>query len=195
MNKYLIAALATTLISHQALAMDNIYLKLDAGMHRLQTSDTKSKDAKKLSWKGHFGAGVGKQFTPELRADLSFTYFLTPSNSDEVKWKVATLMLGGYYDIDLSDSITPYIGAKVGISSVHIKYNIKPTTKFATSNTTGSQTTITPAFTGNLGAAMKISDDLYLDAGYNYYYLGKHGKGSKEALIAHAFSAGIRFMM
>lgn len=207
-------ALAETQVSDK-----NFYVRIDAGKSFAGKVNDSTSDLAynhgKLKNSYLLGVGVGTNISENFRSDLTLStrnYKLdnnTIEDGDALnrsqKIKSLTLMINGYYDIEASDSITPYITAGVGVArnNAGTLVSNSPGLLNATYN---SKTSTNLAWQIGAGTAFRLSDNTSLDIGYKYVNLGKIKTGAgvltpgkfnmtaaKTKLRAQEITAGIRF--
>ncbi|MCT4654565.1 MAG: porin family protein [Cohaesibacter sp.] len=160
------------------------------------------------------GAGVGYYFNQHLRADVTVDYrhdfkykgavvcggVCSYESNDFSAW---TLMLNGYYDFGTWNSITPYVGAGIGLAYLTAK-DYKPGSPADQPFQDGSKTN----FAWNLmaGAAIDLEEGWKIDTNYRFMSLGDaetastYGNGVSSVnpvkykdLYAHEFRVGLRY--
>ncbi len=110
-----------------------------------------------------FSAAVGTTFLSSesmaFRADIDWTYrsFEFDTDGMDVDALINTFSANAYWDFKTSSAFTPYIGAMVGLSwlSLDDKHKLRA------------------SFGAGVGTAYRINEDISLDVGYKYSYLGK----------------------
>jgi opacity protein-like surface antigen len=164
------------------------------------------------------GAGVGYYFNENLRADITVDYRFQSKfkgmiggcgpcgngySSESAKFSAWTLMFNGYYDFGTWNSVTPYVGAGVGLT--HMKLGGYTTT---TANgqpfTDGDNTNF--AWNVMAGAAIDMDEGWKIDANYRFLSMGEARTGTKYAngtnahnpvkikdIYAHEFRVGLRY--
>lgn len=165
-----------------------VYVKGDIGyLNPIPKAKVSTGYQKNKKFKSTYQASIGAGFVfkEKIRTDLTFSHFgdlkyssTAPNNSGRLvdehqKLRVNTLLLSAYYDFLHDQTVSPFVGAGVGIA------NIRPTTSKAAS--TGSnaelrkrvQKSTNAAFALSAGANVKIQKNLFLEVGYQYTYLGK----------------------
>lgn len=176
------------------------YDRVDTGysFSRKLSSDFNNQDAGKSYIAG---AGVGYQFTPNLRSDLTIGYRGNYKNSSTTTNPLGTfdsggnplslvtsssmpvtavpVLLSGYVDVGKFGAFTPYVGGGLGFS-------VNRTGKTNIANQTSSLLGVFPFNTGTLGGTTRTafawqfgagtSIDIYnnikLDVGYRYLNMG-----------------------
>jgi opacity protein-like surface antigen len=134
---------------------------------------------------GSFGAAVGVNWAGAglpLRSEFEFTYRFKTTNSidatnqatgvvqsGDLEIKSHNYMLNTYYDIDMGDSIAPYVGFGLGLSrnSVEVDTVLAGVPKNFTSDESTNL-----AWSLNAGASYFMTPDWALDFGYRYISLG-----------------------
>ncbi len=131
MKKILLATAASAVIAASSAyaETDSFYLKAQAGMssfgdvkinHPELTGDKiKSKNT------GFIGLGFGYHVMDNVRAELGFDHFFTPTAEIDAKNKVKvnanTLMLNGFVDLFEADKLKVFVGAGVGFGQLKTK--------------------------------------------------------------------------
>lgn len=122
--------------------------------------------------------------------------------SQSFKITAHTLMVNGFYDINIDSVITPYVGGGLGLAYLKSDYSSSVVNgtgvNVRTSNNDWS-------FAWNIGGGISyaLDNQMSLDFGYRYFDLGNAEPGSvhttdysgspKVDLTAHEFSVGLRF--
>lgn len=152
--------------------------------------------------------GLGNKVSPEFRTDLTLTYRpsvpyrMTDDTPFTAKGKLDnyTLMLNGYYDINLSNSaVTPYLMAGIGVSRSETKK-----LNWASSIEEKGKTVNQFAWQAGAGVTFALSDRCSFDLGYRYVDLntfknsGSYSNGDGVAsswgkLYSHQVQVGIRY--
>ncbi len=141
------------------------------------------------------------------------TYLVTPVlNVDPVTYvdplhtsvSSTTLMFNGYYDIGKFGSITPYVGAGVGVSynrMAEVYFTDNP----ALTNKIQGDSRLSLAWSLMAGVGYQVTDRAVLDFGYRYMNYGKAQSGTVDSagfvnprvyaddLSAHEFKVGLRY--
>ena len=110
-----------------------------------------------------FDAAVGATFLNmgniALRADVDWTYRSFEFDTDglDTDALINTFSGNAYLDFKTSTAFTPYVGVMLGLSwlSLDDKHKLRP------------------SIGAGFGAAYQINENITLDAGYKYSYLGK----------------------
>ena len=124
------------------------------------------------------------------------------------------VLINGYVDLGTWYSVTPYLGAGVGLSFGHYSSSVKFTQSDGTSYnisptdpTTGtiyhedfdaasSGTYYNVAFALMAGVSVDVFDHTKLDVGYRYLNLGHlPGSSSGSSMYQHEVRAGLRYMI
>ena len=190
------------------------YIRADIGVARHKFSSFSQEDltsnsgsfiSESIGDSTAIGAGFGWQITRWLRADLTGDY-LSTARGKGLDNLTATLtgpdgtlqantlydgslsaqvgLLNGYVDFGKWRGVTPYIGAGIGASRIHISDVTTHTDATFTDATSGAVTTQVTAGTSadkdslNLawalmtGASFDISPTAKMDLGYRYLHLG-----------------------
>ncbi len=160
-----------------------------------------------------FDAGVGCSFGNGFRSDLVLSWrtskdvYADPVPQDPISGKLSShsLMANIYYDIPLGRSITPYVGAGLGV----VYHNLSDLLWVdAASNawTIAGKEEVNLAWSLMAGAAYQVTDRITLDVGYRYIDMGSvaseryviNGAGQRVAgatfddITAHEIKAGVR---
>ena len=163
------------------------------------------------------GIGAGYYFNEHFRADVTLDYrhdvehdgkavcpnpTCTPATTtrERVNFSAWTLMANGYVDFGTYSSITPYVGAGIGVAWLNVNdYSSSGSGGFIFRDNT--QTNF--AWNVMAGAAFDIADNVKLDANYRFVSLGEaETKGPTtgsanpvkyEDLYAHDFRLGLRY--
>ncbi len=110
-----------------------------------------------------FNAALGATFLNTndmaLRADVDWTYrsFEFDTDGMDTDALINTFSGNAYLDFKTSTGFTPYVGVMVGLSWLSLDDSHK----------------LRPSFGAGFGAAYQINENIALDAGYKYSYLGK----------------------
>ncbi len=110
-----------------------------------------------------FNAAVGATFLNRedmaLRADMDWTYrsFEFDTDGMDTDALINTFSGNAYLDFKTSTAFTPYIGVMLGLSWLSLDDSHK----------------LRPSFGASLGTAYQINENMALDVGYKYSYLGK----------------------
>ncbi|MCV6600189.1 MAG: porin family protein [Cohaesibacter sp.] len=162
------------------------------------------------------GAGFGYYFNHNLRADLTLDYrqdmkFKAKSacvshcsisyTGEYNSFSAWTLMLNGYYDFGSWNSITPYVGAGVGL--VYLKTDDHTSSNSKDRFNAGDKTNF--AWNVMAGAAIDLEEGWKVDANYRFLSMGSVETAAKlngnaianpvkyEDLYAHEFRVGLRY--
>lgn len=153
-------------------------------------------------------AGVGYQYTPELRGDLTFEYrryvndktdASSPATTFKLDVSALTILANGYYDFS-AGGVKPYVGAGIGVSRNRMgSTSFDDGAGFNGSLPGGSTTEFAWALMAGVGIPVS---GWILDIGYRYVDLGKlkipsdpgsgYG-GASGKLMAHELMLGMRF--
>ncbi|MBZ9709070.1 porin family protein [Mesorhizobium sp. ESP7-2] len=157
--------------------------------------------------------GFGYHFNDYLRADLNFGYL--PGNSASVSYDDSAVvtsptlphvgsaslknyafsgMLNGYVDLGTYVGITPYIGAGIGVvrstrklSATYIDYN--DSANNLTQQDNKNQYSL--AYTLNAGLAYRVSKNVSVDLGYQYFSAPDAEYVTAESLTSFPVKKGI----
>ena len=189
MKKFLATLLVLSLPA-AALADDNrgFYVQGDLGYARVKVND----DGDSLSAKG---------FSPRLSAGYDFGDFRVAADythyksvnehisdsfgTEDVKYKFQSVGVSAIYDIDLSAPVKPYVGARISIN--HISFDDNEDNLGYSEHYHASKTKV--GLGVMVGVGYDITQNVTLDAGYRYNYLGKFDDVKANA---HEVSAGVR---
>ncbi len=225
MNKltkvFVAAILASSAIT--SIASEGTYVLVEGGYNKAANKDklvkatrdyynnksesTFSKEKKPGSF--FFAAGVGYKFDQNFRSDLTLNFVTKSTNKTNVtsgnengkffKAKVGTFatLVNGYYDVTgLSDMVTPYVGAGVGVA----KSSYKVTGDTSDITTTKIKTKAQFAYQVGLGTLVKVSDMADLKIGYKFNDFGKvkatvtvGSTSVKTNVRSHQVLAGVQF--
>jgi Opacity protein and related surface antigens len=128
--------------------------------------------------------------------------------SQKFKIKAHSLMVNGFYDINMDSAFTPYIGGGIGMAYLKSAY----TSSFRVNGNEGHRVSTSSndwSFAWNIGGGVSyaLDNQMSLDFGYRYYDLGTAEPGSvnyangttgyrgspEVDLTAHELSVGLRF--
>jgi opacity protein-like surface antigen len=157
---------------------------------------------------GTFSLGyrVNSLFRTELeyayRSD--FKYVKNPTNTGIANAsqtsKIQTLMLQGFYDIDISSKFTPYL--LVGLGLAHHDFDFYARTILGGTVYSGNTSNTELAWNIGLGVSYPISENIDLDLSYRYISLGNakwesHAVGDRgygdADFTSNEFLLGIRY--
>ncbi len=169
---------------------------------------------------GIIGFGFGYRYSPSFRADLTLDYEwnapfrgrleclapCTPDPDPEYSVETAnisalTLLANAYWDIGKWGSLTPYIGAGVGVARLTTS-SVAFTNPDTTTGTWPGASTWNFAWALMLGAAYDISPNTAIDFNYRYAHLGNAVSGPTSLnsipiqynnINAHEFRVGFRY--
>jgi opacity protein-like surface antigen len=157
------------------------------------------------------GIGIGYQLSPMLRADVTLDHRFGSTFkgtlpdagvplSDKARFQSSTLMFNGYVDLALTEGITPYVGAGIGIA----RTTLGDYTRMMNADTQerlagGDDVSFAWALMGGIG--YQLSSGITFDLGYRYLSLGdvktrgyENGSGADIASIgAHEVRLGVRY--
>ena len=152
------------------LSEGGFYVRGDLGGSWL---DWKGKDDGGFAWGGGLGYDYGNGVRTDLRLERDGTFktgdALVPQNFD-----TTTVLLNGYYDFQVSEIASPYLGAGIGWGK-------------ATSGKSGDDDGFT--YAGMAGLNLRLADSLVGDVGYRYRDINLSG----DDLTDHSVLAGVRF--
>ncbi|NIX77896.1 porin family protein [Microvirga sp. c23x22] len=159
--------------------------------------------------------GVGYRFAPWLRADVTVDHhfeaafrgarFSSSANyaQDRTDFEATTFLANGYVDLAFWESITPYLGAGIGVSSNRFDSGnrLAVISDAAQLVPLRSRTQNAFAWTLMAGIAFDITSNLTLDLGYRYTHLGNTRTGFEgadiplraNAVAAHELRIGARY--
>ncbi|MDA0656434.1 MAG: outer membrane beta-barrel protein, partial [Proteobacteria bacterium] len=149
-----------------------------------------------------------------LRNEFEFTYRFKSTNSidatnqatgvvqsGDMEIKSHNYMMNTYYDIDIGDSITPYVGFGLGLSRNSVEVD---TVLGGVAQNFASDESTNFAWSLNAGASYYMTPEWALDFGYRYISLGKirtvDGIGANVGrrfehgtIKSHDLSLGVRY--
>jgi len=143
------------------------------------------------SW--FIGAGVGYQFTDSLRADITGEYrfgsdftgsdaYDTDSDGDingtnnyDGEKEEAVFLVNAYWDLPTYGIMKPYVGAGVGASWIRISDFTDTSPNPLAIGLSGDTEQWNLAWALHAGLGFELSQNLTLDVGYRFLYLGDAG--------------------
>ena len=162
------AADFTPSVPPEAATYSGLYLRADGGASFLAYSNAPSNTA------FVFDAGIGYQFDPTFRADLTYNrtgdYTIAPGATLSTSTVLGTV----YYDFRNSSALTPYLGAGVGYGW-----------QYAGGTATDGNGI---AIGLNAGVAYDFTNNLALDVGYRFHDIFANNQNTPE----HQVTAGLR---
>jgi opacity protein-like surface antigen len=214
-------------------AQGQLYYRVDTGLSKSTGADIKNKDSKSLIC-GNAGCntpgaldkdvgssiilsgGVGRRFTPNMRADVTLGYRggykIDDSDKDvparhfKADVKSLALMANVYRDFPLA-ALTPYVGASLGFAQNKIGTISFEQAGARGTAPGGTKTGLAIAFMA--GAGYPLPGSLTLDVGYRFIDLGKIESGTGDVIVngvvsgpyagatgklkAHELTVGLRF--
>ena len=162
------------------------------------------------------GAGLGYQFSPWFRADLTIDHRFEASFSgtrlaaggayatDRADADATTFWLNGYVDLPLWNGITPYLGAGIGVSRAgfhRYERQISDANGVSPALVLPSQDETLLAWALMGGVAFDLSAKFKLDLAYRYSRLdggvfdGRNTPVRPRQIGAHEFRIGARYML
>jgi len=164
-----------------------------------------------------FGGGIGYQFAPMLRADVTIDHRLGASFSgvrpdpvftirDIADFESTTYLLNGYVYLGSWSGVTPYVGGGVGVASnrlTNISREVTDGTTFVSHVDLPRYTATNFAWALMAGVAADLGSGFKVDIGYRYMHLGdahsrldgiQAGIRTKD-VNAHEFRIGTRYMI
>jgi opacity protein-like surface antigen len=170
------------------------------------------------------GGGIGRYFTCNLRGDITYDHrhesdvtgrnlnVFSPANGD-IKFKMSNdvVLANVYYDFDTRSRFTPYLGIGLGFTKNEIGAAsgiVASTASFNGGGTLSSPSSSnwSAAAAAMAGFTVALRQELLLDAGYRFLYLGNASTGKVvdqlgrgagpdrlEDLHAHEFRVGLRY--
>ncbi len=137
------------------------------------------------------GGGIGYYFTQNFRADLTFdhrtdaetggTQVMDPTNEGP-DLKNQTLLANIYYDFKPASKFSPYIGGGIGLAFNELNMS-GSAGSYTVQNAYGQDVTVTQralddkttefAAMATVGVNIALRENLFLDIGYRYNYLGE----------------------
>ena len=144
-------------------------------------------EALKPTWM--IGAGVGYQFNPWFRADLTVDYrFASKFTGNTVcggcclsverqKLSTTTFLVNAYVDIATWQGFTPYVGVGAGVAYhwLHDLIGFNPGGGVTIVPDGGTWTWAAAAMTG---VSFPVGENMLIDAGYRYLWLGNAKSGA-----------------
>ncbi len=146
-----------------------IYFRGDVGASWLDWSTATS------PWAFTGGAGVGYQFDPNFRTDLTWDWSGNYTVAPGADVKTSVVMGNIYYDWKNESAITPYVGAGVG-------YGWQWDNNGAVGNNQGMAVGLAA------GVAYDMTNNLALDVGYKFHDIVSSGTSVPE----HQGTVGLR---
>jgi opacity protein-like surface antigen len=146
-----------------------IYFRGDVGASWLDWSTATS------PWAFTGGAGVGYQFDPNFRTDLTWDWSGNYTVAPGADVKTSVVMGNIYYDWKNDSAITPYVGAGVG-------YGWQWDNNGAVGNNQGMAVGLAA------GVAYDMTNNLALDVGYKFHDIVSSGTSVPE----HQGTVGLR---
>ena len=160
------------------------------------------------------GFDFSKRLRVPIRGEIEYSAFTKAKAETEIRrwgedyeqsYRVQTLFLNVYYDINTRTRFVPYVGAGLGAGSIKTKDSVRlPNGR--SSGDVGSRTVTNFAWNVGLGLGYQITNNITLDASCRFVDLGKveadwgpwPGGGSDwrmstKRLYQHQFSFGARF--
>lgn len=130
---------------------------------------------------GSAGAGIGFQWAPWLRTDITVDHRFGASYKgsrfgasnlafDRADFRATTFLLNAYLDMPLWSGVTPYLGAGMGVSLNRFEDAQRLFPADAVPLPSHAKTALAWALTG--GVAIDLTDHLKLDLAYRYTHLG-----------------------
>lgn len=211
-NQYVSAKLSRAKIQNDA---KNDFVAIEGAIHGTIV-DKKIKDN---VWGTRLAYGVEEALTNDgkIRAELEYGYNDTAKNHGsfyfqhltdptgglgayEFKSTIQTFMLNGYYDYQVNDIFTPYVGAGLGVSHIRTEGNIALTLPFWPAPVPARAKSSNDRFAWNIsaGTAVKITDSVAADLGYRYTNYGQIKSSaasgySKYTFDSHELYVGLRY--
>lgn len=220
MKKTILAlAAAVSFNATTSLATENtFYVKANVGYYKLNDGKFESNSGKSPKYKsknghGFFGIGAGYNIKDNVRVDLVFDYFMSPTHKrartypdgdfyrNNLKGDISTLTLNGYVNIfDISD-IKIFTGAGLGIAQTKAKNSITGRDAGVDQPKEIKELKKMDNFTYalHLGASTEIADNLHADLTYSWRDFGEveTKKVKKEFFVmpyrGHHLSLGVRY--
>ena len=124
--------------------------------------------------------------------------FSSASDTEELKVKlqIGTLMLNGYLTMPASETVTLFVGAGAGLSTIVEKVSQEDTTvtngviRFS-DHFKETKVSKKPAFMGTIGMSLAVTPNVAIEPSYSYKDFGK-GKYFKNRYSAHVGSIGLK---
>tara|TARA_B110000503_G_C7137123_1_gene409297 strand:- start:1080 stop:1661 length:582 start_codon:yes stop_codon:yes gene_type:complete len=181
-----LAVLASS--SAQAIESD-FFVKVNTGYSKM--SKVKGAKAKNDVF---FGVGAGYYVMDNVRADLTFDHFISPTfkkDGKKIKGEVNTLLLNGFIDLFDISIAKLFVGAGIGGSQIKAKVTGDAV---AANNGTAKQK-YNLSYAAYLGSSIEFAPGITGEVTYSYRAMGKT-KGINKVnydFKGHNLGAGVRF--
>ncbi len=138
------------------------------------------------------GYDFSKRFDVPLRAELEYSILSQAKSgvTEEVKMSgpnallsldqeldIQTLFANVYYDINTGTRITPYVGAGIGMAFIDAQSDLSVTPTWGSGASldvdSGTKSNTNFAWNVGAGAGVALTDNLSVDLGYRFAYLGE----------------------
>lgn len=215
-NQYISAKVARTRMQNDAFAD----FSLDLASSAIMRGTIADKTLKDNVWGARIAYGLEKplpSLSSKIRAEVEYgmnesakksgnfdfqygTVVTTAQGNFNYKSTIQTVMLNAYYDYQLNDIFSPYLGAGIGYAHVKIKADVyMPLEMWSTSYSEQAKDTEGNfAWNISLGTGVKVTDSVSADLGYRYTNYG-HIKKTNETgrsrykLDSHEIYLGMRY--
>lgn len=192
MTKKIFAVAVSLALSAPVFADPGFYIQGDAGVSKLKI---KYDDGDSISKSGFSPrVTVGYDFGNNWRGGVDYTHYKTikyggaKPNSDAYesgKAKFQSVGVSAFYDFPVSETVKPYLGARVGLNRFSDKYHYSNGYRSYSESESETKTGV-----GVLaGVGVNVTDNITVDAGYRYNYWGNY---EFTKLHTHELSAGVR---
>ena len=189
----------------------------------LPNGGTRSFERERFSDSLTIGGGGGYRFNEWFRADVTAEWrspnsfratnsgsnYVNGFSSEKVSLSTSAYMLNGYVDLGTWSSITPYLGAGIGISNKSLsKWRTQVTCFTALCSPSGPDYSLPNTTKTDLawalmaGVGIGVADGVVLDIGYRFIDLGRmkthrdsYGVAAKmDDVQAHEVRIGLRYL-
>lgn len=147
--------------------------------------------------------GVGYHLSDNIRMDVTASYYGGDryryddgTNTIDASHTVWSGLLNGYYDIATIAGVTPYVGAGVGFT--YSKHSVDIDVP-SVADVSWSDRRYDFAYALMAGASFKVTDNLSIDAGYQFLhapkmrYLDTNTLEVEESTRQHQIKVGLRY--
>lgn len=137
--------------------------------HRVVSPDVSKETTGALALGYAFDGGWRLETEYNIKTDSQFKSYWSPFNANVNNMQVSSkrLMLNGYKDFALTDRLSVYAMAGVGVANIHSEgYQTHPGRRFANN----SQNNF--AYSLGVGADVKLNERITVGAGYRYVDMG-----------------------
>ncbi len=144
-----------------------------------------------------YSAGVGYQFTNNIRGDITAGYRKLKVGGEPIEADVWEAMANAYYDIGNFSGVTPYVGAGLGMANLDYKVGYKDAD--TGKNIIDGRNTTRLQWALMAGAAIDVTENIKFDLGYRYARISSGDAANEggntyadKGLESHQIRAGIR---